>query len=164
MPWKIKAKVDGLQEITRVLEELDGKLRKKVLRKAVSAAGSLMLKRAKQLAPAETKLLRKSLGRKVKVYSSGVAVAIVGPRKGYRQQILRKKGKWRAAPPPPSGYADPTKYGHLVELGTQPHTLKKRGISHPGSPAVGFLRNAVQGQQQVIREAVANVVKSELGV
>lgn len=159
MAWKIKGKIEGADQVVSALQDLEKKVRKKALRAAVSKAGSIILKRAKQLAPKDSGLLKKSLGRKVKVYPSGVAVAIVGPRKGFRQDATRRKGKWAAV----STIADPTKYGHLVELGTAPHTLKRSGISHPGSSPRSFLRAALDSSQGEIREAMANEIKRVIG-
>lgn len=143
MPFKIKAQVEGAKEVLAAIGGLADKLKKKLLKKAVGEAGRLVLKRAKQLVPRDSGLLKKSLGRKVKVYrNTGTAVAIVGPRKGFRQPVTRAKGRWK----PRTETADPIKYAHLIEQGT----------GH--SQAKPFLRPAIEGQQQQIREAMASVI------
>lgn len=147
MPYKIKEKVVGLGDCLRVLDNLKRATRGKILRKALGAAGKLILWKAKSLAPKETGLLRKSLGRKVKVYrESGVGVVIVGPRTGFRQDVVRRKGKWL----PTKMVANPVKYAHLQELGT---------VHRPARP---FLRPSITGQQQQIRDAVAMAVNEGL--
>lgn len=148
MPYKIRGQVDGLRELVSSLHKLDTKVRKKTVRKMCAEAGKLILKRAKSLAAKETGLLRKSLGRKVKVYRSGVAVAVVGPRSDskFRQLVTRTKNRRK----PRTEMANPIKYAHLVEQGT----------TH--SRALPFLRPAIAGQQAALREAMANVVKGAL--
>ena len=67
-------------------------------------------------------LLRKSLGYKVKTYTkTGTAVAVCGPRKGFREQIgVVSRGKDKGKPI----FADPQKYAHLVENGTRRTSAK----------------------------------------
>lgn len=154
MTWKVKGRVDGLEQLLGKLQDLDKKVRKTVLRKATTAAGQVILKRARQGAKqvAELGLLSKSLGKKVKVYSSGVAVAIVGPRSSFRKPAVRSRGKWAPAPVRPSGYADPVKYAHLVERGTY------RTRAHP------FIRPAIEGTTAEVLAASESVLKRELGL
>lgn len=144
--FTIKGKIEGLKDVTDALKAVDKKLRKKLIRKAVGEGGKLILKRAKQLVPKDTGLLKKSLGRKVKVYKNGVAVAVVGPRQGFRKSVTRSKGRRAAV----TLIANPVKYAHLVELGTQ------------NAPAHPFLKPALDGQQAAIRDAMAGVIRAGL--
>lgn len=146
MPFKIQGKVDGLQQLFASLASLENKIKRKILRKAATAAGGIILKRARQLVIKDTGLLKKSLGKKIKAYPSGVVVAVVGPRKGFRQPVTRIKGRKT----PKTEIANPTKYAHLVELGT---------VKAPARP---FLKPAIDGQQSAIRDAVANAIRQEL--
>lgn len=120
--YTVRDQVEGLEAIKAQLRELPRKLAAKLEKKAINEAGKLVLQRAKALAPIREDrrqgykggLLRKSLARKVKVYRNrGIIVAIVGARKeGFRRQIgTRKDGT--------PIFANPTKYLHLVELGTR---------------------------------------------
>lgn len=147
MAFKIQARVEGLDGVLKALGALDKKLRKKGVRKMASAGGGVVLKRARQLVPRDTGLLKKSLGRKVKAYArTGVAVAVVGPRNDpkFRQQVTRAKGRKR----PRTLLANPVRYAHLVEGGTQ------LAPPHP------FLAPAVGGQQSAVREAMARAALS----
>lgn len=150
MSFKVRATIGGTQELARALQDLAGKARNQAARKAATAGGQVVLREARRLAPKELGLLKKSLGKKVKVYSSGVGVAIIGPRAGFRQQVIRRKGKWAPAPPPPAGYANPTKYTHLAELGTY------------RTRAMPFLRPAAQGKSGEAQAAMANAVRQVL--
>src|SRR5579864_477519 len=97
------ATIAGEKEVFAQLDALESKLRKQSLRKAVNAGSSIVLKAVKRRAPVEVGggslgraragLLKKSLGRKVKAYKSGVVVGIVGARKGFRKAIgVRTRG------------------------------------------------------------------------
>lgn len=126
MPFAVKARVEGVQDLIAQLDGLKKSLRNKILRKAVSNAGKTLLWAARARASGfkRTGLLYKSLGRKVKVYPSGAVVAIVGARKGFKQVIGVRKRDSRPGTKYPKAagdpiYADPTKYLHLVELGTR---------------------------------------------
>lgn len=154
MPFAIQGKIDGLSDLLKRLDSLEKKIRKKAVRKAAGEAGKIVLKDAKKGARTDTGLLRKSLGRKVKVYKgSGVAVAIVGPRVGFRQEVERG-GR--------TMIANPVKYAHLVELGTAPHGYKTRPGQHPGAQAFPFLRPALDSNRDRIVEAMAEVFREAL--
>ena len=153
MSYTIRGRVDGLQEMIQSLAGLKEAVIRRILRAAVSKGSQIIMKKAKQLASRETGLLRKSIGRKVKVYrTSGVAVAMVGPRIGFRTTVTRKKGKLRPTPT----ISDPVKYAHLVERGTKPHGR------HPGFQARPFLEPAARGQTGAIRQAMAEEIRRQL--
>lgn len=130
--YTVRDSVTGMDAIKAQLRELPRKLAVRLEKKAINEAGKLVLQRAKAMAPVREDrrggykggLLRKSLGRKVKVYRNrGIIVAIVGARKeGFRRQI----GTRRDGTPI---FANPTKYLHLVEAGTRhsqaQHFLRK---------------------------------------
>lgn len=153
MPFTIKSKVEGAEGVLKALDGVEKKLRKKLIRKAVAAAGKVILSRAKQLVFTKSKTLKKSLGRKVKVYSSGVAVVVVGPRVGFKKEVVRD-GR--------TVLANPVKYAHLVELGTRPHRYKTRAGRHPGATAKPFLRPAVEGIQATIRKVMSREIEQGL--
>ncbi len=167
MPFAIKASVD-VKDLLARLDGMKRAVRTRVLRKAIGAGTKIILKVAKSLVPKESGLLRKSLGRKVKVYrNSGIAVGIVGPRKGFRQDVTRSKGKWF----PVTAISDPIKYAHLVEFGTQPHSLgagsslrKKvqHGHMHPGAAAHPFLRPGAKQATAAVRTAMEYAIIGEL--
>ena len=110
------AVVEGAEHLIQKLKAIKQSVAKRLLRKAIGNGTRAILRAAKSQAPTRTSLLRKSLGRKVKAYRGGIAVAgIVGARLGFRQ--VRGEGK-RGKRAGKTLYADPVKYEHLVELGT----------------------------------------------
>lgn len=137
MPFKIKGKIDGLEGVMEALSRVEKKIRKKAVRKAAGAAGTIILKSAKAKVRKATGLLRRSLGKKVKVYGNGVSVAVVGPRVGFRQEVVRGGRKV---------LSNPVKYAHLVELGT----------SH--SAAYPFLSAALTATREQVRDAMVNAI------
>lgn len=148
MTWTIKGKIDGLSDVMKSLEGLKASVGRRILRKAITDATRPILKDAKSKCPRETGLLRKSLGRKTKVYrKSGVVVGIVGPRTGFKQMVTikdRRTGKTVEV------LRNPTKYAHLVEYGT----LK--------AAAKPFLRPAWTGNKSRAAELIATRVREEI--
>lgn len=167
MGFAISAGVN-LADLLADLEGLKKALRNRILKRAIGAGTKLILREAKARAPRETGLLRKSLGRKVKVYrNSGTVVGIVGPRAGFKETVTRSRGRWLPGPV----VSDPIRYAHLVELGTRPHALGKgsnlrkgrqSGHTHPGAAARPFLRPAVQALGTQVRAAIAREVAAGL--
>lgn len=166
MGFKLKEQIKGAEQAFAQLEGLGKKAVKKAVRKAASLAGKLVNKAAKAKAPRELGLLKKSIAQKVKVYANtGKAVAIVGPRKGFRVPATRARGKWNPSAVKPDGYADPVKYAHLVEKGHGP-AKKRRGKLRGGNKGAAprpFLRPALESQRGAIVAAMADVVKQALG-
>ena len=102
--------LEGFDELQRKLDGLPAKVVKKVVRPAVTKAGRIVRKQMKADAPVEFGVLKKAFGSKVKTYSSGNIVAIVGARAEIVGQVTL-----------PSGHTQkrvPANYAHLVELGT----------------------------------------------
>lgn len=99
--------VHGVGELLAKLRDLDKRVRRKILRKAVNEPSKIVLAAMKAKVPVETGLLRKSLGRKVKVWGNGVAFFIVGPRRGFKKQVKTKLGKMM--------HRNPSKYAHLAD-------------------------------------------------
>lgn len=145
MAWTIKGTLTGLDQSLKLLQGLKQGVRNRILRAALSKATTPMLKTAKRLAPVETGLLRKSIGRKVKTYAStGSVVVVIGPRTGFRREVTVRGRKM---------IRNPVKYAHLVELG--------HGGPSP-APAHPFLRPAwdnhkAQAQRIVAAEIVAGI-------
>lgn len=160
-----KVKVDGLDAALRRLKLLPDRVNRKVMRSAIGKACTPVVKAARKFAPVgdglkpdgtERKHLKDTMTKRVRTYSNGTVVGIVGP-------------KSKAAP-----------HAKLVELGTDPHdilmskdVILKNGvriaagtvIKHPGAAASHFLQNAfesVKGQvQDVMETAVAVGIEIE---
>lgn len=61
----VSMKIDGLKSLERELKRLDVKVRKNILRRALTAAANPIVKEAKLLAPKDSGMLRKSITKKV---------------------------------------------------------------------------------------------------
>lgn len=86
--------------------------RRKIMRPAIGEAASAVAKAARARVPVETGLLKKSIGTSVKTTKKGNVVGVIGPRRGFKQQVNRPSRIVQ------NTTADPTKYAHLVEFGT----------------------------------------------
>lgn len=95
----------GDRELVKALKSLGPRVAKKVLRQALSAGATPVVKSAKQSVATESGLLKKALGKRVKVNKrSGFGSARIGARTNVQGDY---KGETRV----------PWRYGHLVELG-----------------------------------------------
>lgn len=141
--FRIKGRLDGLQEVLANLDGVAKKVRKKAVRTGVAKAGRLLARAAKANSPqGGTGQLKRSIGSKVKTYPSGVVVAIVGPRKGFA--VVDAKGKKH----------DPANIAHLVEFG--------HAGPHP-APAHPFLRPAFDTSKGACLQAIADEIAAVLG-
>jgi HK97 gp10 family phage protein len=132
----ITFELQGLQPLLKRMEELDRKVAKKAVRDAVRAGAKVLLDEAKAHVPIyrprsgedpiQPKVLKKSLGVKVKTYRKGTIVAVMGPRTGFKTSLLnnqrvRQATKFsRAIGQSRSGktrYQNPTQYAHLAGPG-----------------------------------------------
>lgn len=163
----IKVRIRGLEQTLRALDGVKRGVRNRVIRAAVNAASTPVLKEIKSRVPKETGLLRRSIGRKMwTAKRTGTVIAIIGPRRKFRQQVIAKKG-WRKGKirHSDSTFSDPTKYAHLVEYGVDPHFMPKRGAVHPGAAPQPFVRPgwlATKGiAEAIIRKRIEEGVHSE---
>jgi hypothetical protein len=140
MAFAVKAELHGLEKALASLARVRKGARGKIQRKALTPAVKHVSRLARVYAPAESGLLRRSLGTRVQVYRrSGAAVGLVGPRSGFRQtragrvrtalgkRILKGVtlgGRKNAV----NQIRNPTKYAHLVELGRKGFSAKKAKV------------------------------------
>ena len=110
---------DGIKRTQRALDELETRVRKKVLRKSVRAGGAVILKVERKHVPRMTGLLKRSLAQKVKSYKSGNVIAIVGQKKGAKITARKKLRKGTGGI---SGRGDVVPI-HLVDQPIQPHEI-----------------------------------------
>jgi len=98
--FKIEAKLIGTDELRARLARLDDNVRKKALKTALNKGEVEILKVARRLVPVsdpekdpelEAGLLKKALGIKVKTYNSGIIVAIMGARGGFKRNRQTKE-------------------------------------------------------------------------
>lgn len=178
----IRARLSGVPRLVRKLAEVDEKVARKALKKGIDEATKPILKDARARVRTATKLLKKALGRRSRVYRKGVVVVgLVGVRKAFKgpkgKRVRLDKFRVRVgtkADGTPE-YMDPTNYAHLVEFGTRPHSLAKgdrlrrkgrkgagvqtKGAArHPGAKKYPFLRPA----RDANRGAAVRAVKRHL--
>lgn len=166
MPAIGTIRIEGLKELDRKLKNLGPRVLRKVVRSASSKAMTPVLKDAKQRAKAikDTGLLSKSLGRKTKTYTrTGTVTVNVGPRKGFKQEVTRRTKLPDGRVIVRKETANPANYAHLVELGTAPHSIGRRG-THPGTRPRPFLRPALDTNEYTVlaiyrRELAAGVIR-----
>ncbi len=137
--------VQGLRDALAALDAVEKKVKTKLLRKAATAGGKIVLRAVKARVARKSGLLARAMGHKTKAYTNtGTVIDIVGPRKGFAETTNGKK-------------RDPAKYAHLVEDGTRPHSvasgsmLARRGKAdvgqgvgamHPGAKPKPFMAPA----------------------
>jgi HK97 gp10 family phage protein len=135
----LKLEFEGLGKIKHILDKLPDAVAKKVVRKALTAGGQIVLDAMKEKVPVKTGNLRDSLAMKVLDKSEFAKTVLIGASKG-------ETGK--------DGW-----YAHLVEFGASPHVVKPRKksgkkvlaengkffgklVQHPGATARPFMRPA----------------------
>lgn len=148
MPFRVKQKVEGVEDIIKSLNILKQGVRNRVVRKGLNEPAKLLVKEVKTRIPKRSGLTRKSIGRKAKTYKSGVVVVIIGPRKGFRKEVVVNKqtGATRIH--------DPVNIWHLIELGT----------SH--SAAIAPARRAYDANKSVLksmaRQGIIDALATEI--
>lgn len=147
----LKVEVVGEKQLLRALRSFGPAAQRRIARPAVRAASTPVLKAARQNAPKKkdprTGQLRRSLGRRIVTYRrTGNVVAIIGPR----TKMVTVDGHGRKV--------NPTKYAHLLEFGTAPHSYKTRAGLHPGAKARPFMRPAWQAN----RAAAMGIMRAKL--
>lgn len=112
--------LEGLPETNRKLQQLGGKIEKKIIMKAMRAGAAPLVKGIKKFSPRRTGLFRRSLQAKLRWYSrSRVALAVIGQQKDVGQLHVRKIRKGRGGI---SGRGKVVPI-HFIEEGTGPHRI-----------------------------------------
>lgn len=149
--------ITGTEQLAAEFAALPLKLQKKALRRGVTKAGRRVIKAAKAEAPKETGLLRQSLGSRVYTFKdkSGVGV-VVGVRKGFKKPVVQiakgnRRGQFRKARKTETSdqYRDPSKYLHLVVLGTKnsrPNNFLLRAANQTTSESIRTIQAECQSQ------------------
>jgi HK97 gp10 family phage protein len=136
----------GEKELRKLLESLPGKVRRKVLRQALNAAGTPVVKAVRSEAELskESGTLQKSIGKKVKLYPSGTGIVVIGPQKGV-------SGEWHGH------IRIPRYYAHLVEYGH----ISGDGFYVPPKPFIrpGWARSAPGAKAALSDKLAAGIVK-----
>lgn len=178
---RTRISLTGDKELMDKLNSLGSKVYRKVIKQASRRAFAPVIKTAKEKAPKETGLLKKSIGVKQKAYPrAGRMVTIVGPRTGFEKEVTVDTPYG-----PKKVKRDPSKYAHLVEYGTRPHSTAaltsnrirpnkdgevseenrigfeiamQGGDNHPGATAKPFMRPAFDGNENRAK----SIMRSEL--
>src|SRR5262245_59638504 len=156
MAVAVRAEVRGLDQILARLTHVEKAVAKKILRSIVNHGTKLQLQAAKSNLQGErTGQLRRSMGRKIKVYTNTRTwVGIVGPRRGYKITV--------------NGHnVDPVHYAHLVEGGRRAVTPTEKAVMSDGAEVYGtharavpprpFLKPAFESTLSQVESAAANI-------
>jgi hypothetical protein len=149
--FRAKAGLGNVGQATlQKLKALGPKLEKKILRAAVDKGTKYLTKQTKANVPVQTGLLKKSIGSKVKTYPNGKIIGIVGPRSGFRQQVVTrgrkgailrtKKGLKLFMAGGKDTVRNPLKYAHLTELKRK---WMARTFASAGPTAVKIVQAAI---------------------
>lgn len=124
---RLHASLTNQRAALRALDYFPRGLRNKWLRISLSAAGGILRDAASRYVRVRTRLLKRSLGVKVKVPAGWNAYVLVGARRGMKRPVVRGKGgrlraitdkraaKLRTKGAAVNRYQNPTRYAHLVE-------------------------------------------------
>jgi HK97 gp10 family phage protein len=174
MPFGVKMVFSGQGDISAALAALEKKA-PTAARKAMRKGTAIVQRSARQLAPIDTRLLRRNITSRV--YLTRDKSAVLGEIfVGHQKSMVRRRGSGK------SSVADPFNYAHLVELGTAPHALGKgsqrrigrskknpqgrpgpqRGRMHPGARPHPFLRPALERNEGAVIGAIESVLDVEL--
>ncbi len=116
---RMKIEAEGVDAVLGQLRALDRKVRKKVIRKATSAAAKLIHKEARRLSPRNNGFLRMSL---IVVIRSGKSVIFA--RIGQEKNKKFKRKRFKGSNINRRGYAVPL---HWIEDGTKSHRIAASG-------------------------------------
>lgn len=153
----ITFKIEGLKELFATLNNLDKKAKRRIQRKALTAAGTHVVKALKAAAPKDTGWLKRSLAKKV-ITRKGNALVIVGPQS---LTTRRRIGKKRVSVIEKTSFGkrlqkanlnvNPAKYAHFTEFGTS------RGVKEQK-----WFRNTVARIRPQVFGVIEAIVKREL--
>lgn len=156
----IATTIVGADQVQSILKELPRRTTTRVTKKAVNAGARIISREAKRLVRrGKTNQLSRSIGIKGKQSKSGY-YAKIGSRRGFA--IFGRGGK----------KYDPTRVVHLVEKGTQPHIVTRRGLigksqayKHPGARPNPFIAPALNDNisqvQSTVREKLWSGIQEE---
>ncbi len=122
--------ISGLAALQKKLAALPERVQRKVMRPAVNAAATPVVRSARSKARRRTGLLKKAIGKKVVTNKKNQSVtAIIGVKKGVQSDVNGKPYK-------------PSRIAHLVEKGF----INLAGEYVPGHPFIEPALTETQGQ------------------
>lgn len=167
-------KIYGIEELYRNLEEMPRRIRRKVLRKGVRAGSALFTKNLKQSVPIRSGMLKRTIATKVKQYTHGETVNVMGlagQKVGTKlKETKRRRKGMRAGGISARGDVVPI---HLVDQPVKPHAISGRlsirdfhrvvsGVQHPGHRGAGFVEMAFQKTYRMSLDAFRQKAAEEI--
>ena len=126
----------GSRELERTFKTLGERVQRKLLRQAVNAAATPVVKAAKSNAAKDSGLLKKAMGKKIVTNTkTQSATAVIGPRRDVSGMVNGKVRK-------PSRYAHLVEKGFIDEAGTfhPPHPFLVPALASTESTSIGILQ------------------------
>lgn len=169
--------VFGLGEVLRDFESLKVSVRNKLAKRAMRPGMKIIGEEARRLAPVRYGHLKKaivwSVDRKQKTKDTITGKVNISAQKFVAGVSKSGRPTWRRAKKGETlnvgQFQFPRAYAHLVEFGTRPHSLKKRGskeegegAQHPGSTPAPFIRPAYQAKREEAIHAIGEAFKREV--
>jgi len=173
--------IKGVYECVTLLNTIKNKKAKNAIRSAISRAATILLQTIRPIVPVDTSLLRRAMGKKDSTQFAKRAYSIVGPRRGFAQQIVAKDAAARqrkrvsalkrrglvirpSQPKLRGVKKDPVRYAHLVGGG---HKMRGGGFVRGRNfmlagrlIAAAQMRNVIQ---LVLTQRLVSNVKSDTG-
>jgi HK97 gp10 family phage protein len=167
---EIKIDTSSLKHILTLMEDIDKKVKRKGIKKALRKGGKILVDAAVERVQKKYRVLAKALGIREKVVINSkdqYGYAVIGAR--------RRAGKWI------KGLEHiPTKYAHFVEYGVNKHpigkgdvtneellkrkdkSLKANGPMHPGFAAKPYLRPAWDNNRERVLGEMERVLRETI--
>lgn len=155
----VTVKLSGVSASIGAFEHMKNATRNRIVRKSATAGTQPQLVAARRSNAFRNRLglLRKSFGKKVRTYKSGITVGVVGPRRGFRStgRLIR----WNQ-----TEIIDPVRYAHLVEHGhggprpASPKRFMKQAFNHSRGQATD--RFSSKFSVEVMAEAAKAAAKA----
>jgi HK97 gp10 family phage protein len=135
-------RIEGIDEVRAALRALPEKLERNVVRGGLRAAAKIVADEAKRLVPVRRGVLQKSIRISSRVKNGLVTVSVKAGGKGAR-------------------------HAHLVELGTKPHLIGRRGfkvaaIRHPGAKPKPYMKPAFERKVRAAIDTFVDYVHRRL--
>ncbi len=164
--------ITGDKQTIRRLGELDKRTRKRVVPKAVRAGGAVILKAARNAAPAKNRRLKRTMIQVLRRKEFEVA-GFIGQDRSKARKAVGKGKRVIAGGISGAGNAVPI---HLVDQKVKPHdisgsplvfriagqTIFTGSVKHPGMPGQHFMRKAADASRTQAQAALFAKMNQEI--
>ena len=159
MTIQTQAKVEGHDELVKTLAGFKKSLRNKWNRRGVTKASRVIAKDAK--GRTRHKEVKKALGQKVKTYSSGVVVGIIGPRSGRKAVVpVKPERVYRTINGRRVRIRQPLPEQLKQEISVSRLARREEFGSAASGPANPFLRPAFEANKKEAQEIIAREIRA----